>query len=196
MRDAQFPGASIAALSLVGLRAALGDVLPPARPGFECVFDTRGRSGHGFGNWSAGVYLLPVDDMSPIDVSESIARSRRTGLTTIASASLRARRPTGARQVPAPVGAPRLTLSFSHLRGEIAAVPGLDPDRSQLGIECLPNGMETITASLFDWAGRLHVNMAFYPHVWSSAAVGEAIEDFLAEPERCLLSPASVRAIA
>jgi hypothetical protein len=186
LRDAHFSGASVAALTLVGLRQALAEVLPPARPGFECVFDTRHGTARAFGNWSAGVYLVPADDLSPVAVTESIARTRRTGLPILASASLRVRRPTMARQVVAPEGSPRLTLSFSHLRDSDARLPGMDEQRAQLAIDTVPNGVETISANLFALGGRLHLNVSFYAQVWPLAAIDRAVTDFVTDPARCL----------
>ena len=189
LRDAHVPGASVAALTLVGLRQALRATLPPARPGFECVFDTRYTMARAFGNWSAGVYLVPIDDLSPVAVTDAIVRARRTGLPILASASMRARRPDMARQVVAPEGAPRLTLSFSHLRRGDVQLPGLDEQRGQLAIDTVPNGVESISASIFDFGGRLHLNVSFYAQVWPLEAVERAVTDFVADPARCLQTP-------
>lgn len=190
IRDDLYPGASAAAVAMVGLRAAFASTLPEPRPGFECLFNTRSSaSANSWGNWSVGVYIRPGDDYSPEATSREITRVRRTGLPKLAAASLRARarKSSGDRvQVVAPEGAPRLTLSYTQEHATATTIPGLRPGRSMVATLTTPNGVETITVQAVELAGRLSVSASFYPDVWPRDAVERAVRLFLDDPRSAL----------
>lgn len=188
VRDEHLPGSSLAAMTLVGLRAAIAAELPAPRPGAECVFDIRRESRstrRAFGNWSAGVYLTSADDTSPVAVSASLTDARDAALPVMSSAAARARGSRGlsaAQTVAAASGAPRLTLSFTQAHGPIGDFPGIDEARSVIALATTPNGPESITLTVLERRGTLHLNVSFYPDVWERAAVERAVDSFLADP--------------
>lgn len=188
LRDRLFPQASVAALTLTGLRAALAaSSLPSLRPGFECLFNTRSPgdgTADAWGNWSAGVFVNPTDDLDPVAVNAEMKRVRESGLPVLARASLRARAHRSDATtitMPSAVGAPRLTMSYVNGRGLAAALPGLRPD-SEFGTWTRPNGTESITVQTVECLGRLSVGLSFFPDVWPADVVCGAVERFLRDP--------------
>ena len=64
-----------------------GSSLPAARPGFECLFNTRQDSmgtQAAWGNWSVGIYIRPSSDLSPAAVHAEMQRVRNSGLPELA----------------------------------------------------------------------------------------------------------------
>lgn len=207
LRDAAFPGVSLSALVAVGLRVVLDDVLPAARPGFECIYNDRtGSDGtqDAWGNFASGVYVRPDDDLVPAAVASEIARVRRSGLSTLSRLSLRLR---GSRPVmrilrsrrrvvsmPRPEGRPRLTFSWmaAHLVDD--AVPGLVPGRTLAGMHGRPNGVESISVHAIECAGRIHFGVGHVPAVWPTDVVRGAVERLAADPVAVLRPLASSEA--
>lgn len=190
LRDRWFPGASAAAVAKVAFRGAFATTLPEPRPGFECLFNGRPAGlATCWGNWSAGVFIRPQDDYSPLATSTEMVRARDAGLPGLAFASLRLRG-RGASgdsvQVAAREGAPRLTMSYTQEHATNSVIPGLRAGRSSIGTLTRPNGVDTITVQVVELAGRLSVGTSFYPDVWARADVETAIDRFLTDPTSCL----------
>lgn len=191
LRDEFHPGASTFATFVVGLRLALAAVLPAPRPGVEVAFDNRADvpgADREFGNWSSSVYLRPSDDCSPSALSEAIRDARRRRLPFLSIAAGRVRARSGAvlgRDVNAPTGAPRLTVTTLRARGPLGRIPH-DPDAINTQVMAAPNGIEAISVHLLELGGRWHVSLNFYPDVWDAAAVRSALTSFLSEPDRFL----------
>lgn len=189
VRDAAFPGASAAGVTIAGLRRSLEASLGPVRPGTEFVFNTRsGATANAFGNFSTGLFLRTDDDSSPEAVTAAMAEARRIGLPEVAVAAsrLRRRRRTGGqRLVAAPLGSPRLTLSYTHGHGPLGLVPGIGP-QSVVALATVPNGLETVTVSAFEVGGQLRLTLSFYADAWAPARVAEAVDAFLSDPAATL----------
>lgn len=188
VRDEHFPQASVVGLTTVALRAALDQAIAPMRPGFECLYNTRSQAdgtGAAWGNWSTGVYLRPADDLSPEDVTAAMRRARDLGLPSYAAAAqrLRGRRASGdSVQVVAPDGAPRLTMSYIREEVTTQTIPGVRVGEYVVSSRTRPNGLDSITSQAIEAAGRVALNMAFFPQVWSVDAVTRAVEAFFADP--------------
>ena len=190
LRDRWFPGASAAAVAKVAFRGAFASTLPEPRPGFECLFNGRPADrATCWGNWSAGVFIHPQDDYSPLATTAEMVRVRDTGLPGLAFASLRLRG-RGASgdsvQVAAREGAPRLTMSYTQEHAMNSVIPGLRAGRSRIGTQTRPNGVDTITVQAVELAGRLSVGLSFYPDVWARADVETALDRLLTDPASCL----------
>ncbi|SHF49101.1 hypothetical protein SAMN05443575_0084 [Jatrophihabitans endophyticus] len=193
VRDDWFPGTSAAVVATVGLRAALTrSSLPAPRPGFECLYNTRSEAAGTascWGNWSAGVYIRPADDLSPAAVAAEMTRVRASGLAELAHASLRARArhadPTTV-TMPRAEGAPRLTMSYTQAHLVDPLFPGLRVGETEIGTHARPNGVESVTVSAVECAGRLSVGLAFFPDIWDDAVVRESVSAFLAGPRQVL----------
>lgn len=207
LRDASFPGVSLSALVAVGLRVVLDDVLPAARPGFECIYNDRSEAdgtAQAWGNFASGVYVRPDDDLAPAAVAAEIARVRRSGLSTLARLSLRLRGSRPVMQIlrsrrrvvsmPRPEGRPRLTFSWmaAHLVDD--AVPGLLPGRTLAGMHGRPNGVESISVHAIECAGRIHFGVGHVPAVWPTEVVRGAIERLAADPVAVLRAVAGPEA--
>jgi hypothetical protein len=186
LRDSRWPEASLASMVLVGVREEVGRQLPDPVPGTEVVFDTRGASPateRAFGNYAAGVFVRPTDDLDPAEVAQAMTRARDRGLPIVASAATRrrSRAPYAGRQVAAPTGRPRFAFSFQHGRGPASRLPWRDGERA-LALSSTPNGSDTITVSCQEVEDQLHLSLSFYDCSWPSAVVGAAIERFYADP--------------
>ena len=193
LRARHYPSASMAAMVIAGLRAGLARCLAEVRPGFECLYNTRRPSDRPplWGNWSVGLYVRPDDDQDPEAIAGAMAEVRHRGLPAYALAALRARgRHTTDIRGPsaAATGAPRLTVSYF---GEhtVAAIPGTRPGESLIATFSHPNGPDSIVVQAVELGGRLSLSAAFNLDVWPRSHVQEALRDFLASPERVLVSP-------
>lgn len=184
-RDALWPGASLAGVVLVRVRAALGRHLTTPEPGVEMLFDVRRDSAstrRAFGNWAAGITVRPEDDDDPVSVTSEIRRIRESGVPHVAAAAsrLRARNArTGGRQVLTPGDRPHLTLSYLNRHGPLARLPWDPASTPVVGLAAVPNGLGSVSVSAHETGDRLSLSLCFYDHVWSRDAVAAAVAEAL-----------------
>lgn len=184
-RDLFHPGASVVAVVLRDLRAALTTHLAPPEPGVEMLFETRRgsrRTRRAFGNWAAGITIHPEDDLDPTSITDTLRAARDSGLPYIAAAvsRLRARRsPHEGRRVRSPSGRPHLTLSYIHRHGPLSQLPWAPGAEHGVSFWGHPNGLGTLSVSAHEVGGRLALSVAFYEHVWPREAVAAALADAL-----------------
>lgn len=216
LRDRHWPTASVAAVALVGLRAALTAQGLAPRPAAEVLFDTRRyfpRARDVLGNWAVGVEVLPDDVESPESVTRCLSDTLRSGLPAAAMAGVRvlsvgeqrrmrrlgsvggAERDAWTRvgMLPAPVGAPRLSFAFTPHHGPLSRLPWSPGVRPVVLRSCAPANREAMSVGVHELAGSTSISVTHDARTWDAAAVQSAVDALMTDPLEVLRSASTTR---
>jgi hypothetical protein len=190
LRAKHWPQASVSALVLAGIRAALSEAGIRVAPGAEVLCDVR-RYFPGprplFGNWAVGVHLAAEDDLQPEAVTLAVREAVSCGLPVAAMAAGRVlgRRHRGTllnRPVPEPVGQARLSFTYLGAYSDLRRLPCSPEGAAYVLSRTRPANAEALTVAVEELGGRFSVNVSHYDSVWPAAAVAAALDAFLHDP--------------
>lgn len=211
LRDEHWPGASLAALAMSGLRTALERQGMAARPPAETLFDTRRffpRSEDLLGNWAVGLDVAPDDPASPASTTAAMATTVAAGLPVGALAGvrvlgaaerLRARRaPRGASGPPqvvlaAPVAQARLSFSVVPHHAVHSRYPWVPTSAPTVLRACAPADHQALSIGVHDLGAVTAVNVTFDALTWAAGDVQAALDHLATDPLDVLSTREAVR---